>query len=185
MCLQYPQRALKTLTLDYVLSALSASLDSPPESRREIGGDAPHWRPEAAAAQRLIDAGLMGGLLDCLSIFFKLAHADDPDADEPLAEKLMRLRKRLRSVTRPQALGKSGLGADLDIFLRQIIEDKFGITLDSIFAHFFEGSGYSEKLWNAEQARPERTVYLFRVPESTQRIHRHAHGVPIAMLQGY
>ena len=81
MCLQYPQRALKTLTLDYVLEALSKSLDSPPKSRREIGGDTPHWRPEAAAAQRLIGAGLMGGLLDCLSIFFKLAHADDPDAD--------------------------------------------------------------------------------------------------------
>ena len=163
MCLHRPQRALNALSLEHVLSALSTSLDSPPSSRRTIGGRAPAWRPEAAAAQRLIDAGFMGGLLDCLSIFFKLAHASDPEADVLLAEKLMRLRKNLRCVTRPQALGKSGLGVDLDIFLRQIIEEKFGITLDAIFVLFFEGSGYSEKLWSAEQARPmarpEPTAY--------------------------
>ena len=35
----------------------------------------------------------MGGLLDCLSIFFMLAHADDPDANKLLAAELMFLRK--------------------------------------------------------------------------------------------
>ena len=133
-----PQRQLKSLNLEQVLSALSAALQAPPTARRTIGGGkGPPWALEAAAAQRLIDLGLMGGLLDCLSIFFMIAHADDPDANKLLAAKLMSLRKDLRYDTRPQALGKSGLGVDLDIYLRQLILDKFGTTLDAIFEEFF------------------------------------------------
>ena len=151
-----PQRQLKSLTLEQVISALSAALQAPPTARRTIGGGkGPPWALEAAAAQRLIDLGLMGGLLDCLSIFFMIAHADDPDANKLLAAKLMSLRKDLRCDTRPQALGKSGLGVDLDIYLRQLILDKFGTTLDAIFEEFFAESGYNEKVWNAEQVRSE------------------------------
>ena len=73
-----------------------------------------------------------------------------------LAVKLMFHRKDLRCDTRPQALGRSGLGVDLDIYLHKLIQDKFGTTLDAIFEEFFAESGYNEKVWDApEQVRSE------------------------------
>ena len=160
-----PQRQLKSLGLEHVNSTLAAALQAPPTARRTFGRVidgrhnrwSPSWALEAAAAQRLIELGFMGGLLDCCSIFFTIAHADDPDANKLLAVKLMFHRKDLRCDTRPQALGKSGLGVDLDIYLRQLILDKFGTTLDAIFEEFFAESGYNEKVWNAEQVRSEPT----------------------------
>lgn len=147
-----PQRQVNSLNLEQADSALAAALQAPPTARRTVGGNRwPDRTLEAEAAQRLIDMGLMGGLLDCCSIFFMLAHADDPDANKLLAAKLMWIRKDLRCRTRPQALGKSGLGVDLDIYLLQLIKDKFGTTLDAIFEEFFAESGYNEKVWNAEQ----------------------------------
>ena len=160
-----PQRQLKSLGLEHVNSTLAAALQAPPTARRTFGRVidgrhnrwSPSWALEAAAAQRLIELGFMGGLLDCCSIFFTIAHADDPDANKLLAVKLMFHRKDLRCDTRPQALGKSGLGVDLDIYLRQLILDKFGTTLDAIFEEFFAESGYNEKHWYAEQVRSEPT----------------------------
>ena len=102
-----------------------------PDVRRECSIDAPRRTLELHAQQRLQAIGLMNGLIDCFLIFFLMAHSPDD-----LGPELMLARMVLRSVNRPQALGLSGIGVDLDLGLRLIIEAKFGMPIDELFQRF-------------------------------------------------
>ena len=118
---------LKRMTRKQLEQLLFAVLHEPPIERRMVGGWAPDWGREWDAADRLDDLDLLDGLIDCFVIFFDCAHSD-----AEAFEKLMQLRKELRALHRPQAMGTSGIGVDLDLGLRRIIEFKFGRSLELV-----------------------------------------------------
>ena len=99
-----PCRALHAVPLPELFNQVAVVLDGPIGQRREVGGPAPSWQQEELAQQRLIKLDLMSGLLDCILIYFRLAHSDSP-----LGLRLMNHRKLLRCPTRPQALGRCAL----------------------------------------------------------------------------
>ena len=181
-----PCRALHAVPLPDLFNQVAVVLDGPLGQRREVGGPAPSWQQEELAQQRLIKLDLMSGLLDCILIFFRLAHSDSS-----LGQRLMSHRKLLRCPTRPQALGRcaltqspfvtlsplllhahtrsysspkkcapvrSGNGCDLDLGLRTIIESKFGMPIETLFETFMKDSGYNEELWSVEQVRSPQSV---------------------------
>ena len=90
----------------------------------------------------------MQGLLECCLLFFLLAHSPDGVGPE-----LMMARMLLRCINRPQAIGKSGAGVDLDLGLRLIIESKFGVPLKVLFQTFVEEFEGGAEIWSEEQAR--------------------------------
>ena len=121
---------LKRMTVKQLEQELLALLCEPPIERRVVGGRAaPRWDQEWDAADRLDDLDLLDGLIDCFVIFLDCAHSD-----AEAFEKLMQLRKELRALHRPQAMGTSSIGVDLDLGLRRIIEFKFGRSLELVYA---------------------------------------------------
>ena len=88
----------------------------------------------------------MQGLVCCFLIFFLVAHGLDD-----LGRDLMLSRMLMRSTHRPQAMGMSGIGVDLDVGLRWIIEAKFGMPLETLYAKFMEGIEDDHELWSQEQ----------------------------------
>ena len=138
-------------SLSALTKAIAKSLLNKPVARRECGainGACPSRAQELRAQERLIEMGLMGGLIDCFLIFFLVAHSPDG-----LGPELMLARMMLRSTHRPQALGMSGIGVDLDLGLRLIIEAKFGMPIDELFQGFDLPNDTWMGPWTHEQAR--------------------------------
>ena len=172
------------MPLPDLFNQVAVVLDGPLGQRREVGGPAPSWQQEELAQQRLIKLDLMSGLLDCILIYYRLAHSDSS-----LGLRLMNYRKLLWCPTRPQAIGKcaltqspstrlcsspkkcapvrSGNGCDLDLGLRTIIESKFGMPIETLFETFMRDSGYNDELWSVKQVRSTQSVPLTRCTLST------------------
>ena len=143
-----------------------------PKARRECSQRCPRRSLETQALKRLIELGLMQGLIDCFLIFFLMAHSSDDFGPD-----LMLARILLRCPTRPQALGLSGIGVDLDLGLRSIIEAKFGKTLDQLFEDFDLPN--ENGMWTHEQVRAPRPAPRTphpapRTPHPAPRAPRHA-----------
>ena len=136
---------LLALTESQIRSGIRHALESSSE-RRPCGGRAPSWAVEERAQRHLIQLGMMQGLVCCFLSFFLVAHGLDD-----LGRDLMRSRMLLRSTHRPQAMGMSGIGVDLDLGLRWIIEAKFGVSLEVLHAKFMEGVEDDRELWSQEQ----------------------------------
>ena len=136
-----------------------------PKARRECSQRCPRRSLETQAQKRLIELGLMQGLIDCFLIFFLMAHSSDDFGPD-----LMLARILLRCLTRPQALGLSSIGVDLDLGLRSIIEAKFGKTLDQLFEDFDLPN--ENGMWTHEQVRAPRPAP--RPPHPTPRATRPA-----------
>ena len=124
---------LAMLSLATLTARIKDAVANKPAARRTCLGSTrcPPRELELRAQQRLIALGLMAGLLDCWLIFFLLANSS-----EGVGPELMHARMWLRSLHRPQALGCSGIGVDLDLGLRLIIEAKFGTTIETLFEPF-------------------------------------------------
>ena len=142
-----PFGVLLVLNLAALTTAIRTALPSI-KKRRECGGPAPTHAVETRAQQRLLKLGMMQGLLECCLLFFLLAHSPDGVGPE-----LMMARMLLRCINRPQAIGKSGAGVDLDLGLRLIIEAKFGVPLKVLFQTFVEDFEGGAEIWSEEQAR--------------------------------
>ena len=125
------QPSLVALHLIALATSVKEAVTNKPDVRRECGLDCPKRALELRAQERLKAVGLMDGLLDCFLIFFLMAHSPDG-----LGPELMLARMVLRALHRPQALGLSGIGVDLDLGLRLIIEAKFGMPIDELFQRF-------------------------------------------------
>ena len=123
---------LAMLSLATLTARIKDAVANKPDARRtRVGSCSLRRELELRAQQRLIALGLMAGLLDCWLIFFLLANSS-----EGVGPELMHARMWLRSLHRPQALGCSGIGVDLDLGLRFIIEAKFGTTIETLFEPF-------------------------------------------------
>ena len=119
------------------------------KKRRECSGPAPTHATETRAQACLGKLGMMQGLLECCLLYFLLAHSP-----EGIGPELMMARMVMRCINRPQALGMSGIGVDLDLGLRSIIEAKFGVPLKVLFQTFVEDfEGGDADIWSEEQAR--------------------------------
>ena len=130
---------MNKLTLAAVTAVITTVIQHPPPARREVGGWAPSWSMEWRAASRLVALGVLDALIDCLLLYVLLAHSDDSTGSA-----LMSLRKKLRALHRPQAMGTSGLGVDLDLGLRSIIEMKLGRTLQSVMEDFTKETEFAK-----------------------------------------
>ena len=133
------------LNLATLTARIKDAVASKPAARRTCSLAAPRRELELLAQQHLIALGLMAGLLDCWLIFFLLAHSS-----EGVGPELMHARMWLRDVYRPQALGCSGIGVDLDLGLRLIIEAKFGTTIEALFESVVLPGEHSV-MWTNEQ----------------------------------
>ena len=133
---------MRPTTLAVVMGVVSAVLMQPPV-RREVGGWAPTWDKEWRAAKRLAELGVLDSLIDCLLLYLLLVHS----GGVPWSA-LMVLRKRVRARHRPQAMGTSGLGVDLDLGLRSLIEIKLGFSLQSVVDNFTTCTEFAG--WTAE-----------------------------------
>ena len=135
--------ALNALAMVTVMGVIAVVLQDPPKARREVGGLAPTWAKEWRAAKRLEKLGMIDPLIDCLLIYLQLAHKSGGDYAA-----LMALRKTMRARHRPQAMGTSGLGVDLDLGLRSIVELKLGRSLQSLMAEFVKEPEFAN--WTEE-----------------------------------
>ena len=129
---------LFSMTMVTLVNELQRVLASPPTQRRHPGRCKGDRQEEWAAADRFQKVGLLDPLIDSLLIFFLCAHAETADS-----KSLMQLRKELRARHRPQAMGTSGVGVDLDLLLRFIIESKIGRTMDDVLAEFRQDARFS------------------------------------------
>ena len=125
------QPSFVAVRLIALVALVKKAVTNKPDIRRECSLDCPRRALELRAQERLKAIGLMDGLLDCFLIFFLMAHSPDG-----LGPELMLARMMLRALNRPQALGLSGIGVDLDLGLRLIIEAKFGMPIDELFRGF-------------------------------------------------
>ena len=137
---------LRPLAMLSLTARIKDAVTNKPAARRTCAQPAPPRELELCAQQHLIELGLMAGLLDCWLIFFLLAHSS-----EGVGPELMHARMWLRSLHRPQALGCSGIGVDLDLGLRLIIEAKFGMTIETLFEPVHLPAGSPSVMWTNEQ----------------------------------